>query len=142
MKNKFETTDDLLCYCYGDEIKKLPLYRRATKKACVFFTICGALLLIFAFCSNEAICKILTLPLATSGLWLLFKMHKEHTALRQYWKFESILYNKIDPVTNPSVYRKFKLARQTEKKFDIAALWAIECDECHINGDCPLCGAE
>ena len=32
-------------------------------------------------------------------------------------------------------------AQNMESDFTIAALWAIECYEGHIHGDCPLCGA-
>ena len=47
------------------------------------------------------------------------------------------LDHKIDEVP----YHKRRLAQELTSDITEAHLWAIECHEAHLPGDCPLCGA-
>lgn len=42
---------------------------------------------------------------------------------------------------HPVPYRVVQQAMTMEPDYRTAKLWAIECYECHTQGDCPLCGA-
>ena len=62
---------------------------------------------------------------------------KETRRFHQLCQWDAELDHKIDEVP----YHKRRLAQELTSDITEAHLWAIECHEAHLPGDCPLCGA-
>jgi len=65
-------------------------------------------------------------------------MYKIHVWVELDNKYRKSLVRKADKVPTQIL----NLALKLEKNYWTALLWAVECYESHIPGDCPLCGAE
>ena len=121
------TTDELFCY-------KLP-------------NIDHAMNLMMLLAVHAGITGFIALLLPTTTVycyvmvaWSLFGVSfiNLNVVERRRRKFFKCLYEKAKIV--PSY--KIQAAKKMEKDTIKALLWAIECEEAHIGGDCPLCGAE
>lgn len=100
----------------------------------IFWLASGALIIgTRVWPGSEKVFAILMLCFAPWALISLIQMMLVYRVQCEYW---NSLGDRIDKVP----YWKRQLAEALEKDREVAWLWAIECEEAHIN-DCPLCGA-
>ena len=120
------TTDDMLMWHYYQRPKTLNRYLVPGWIACIlaFITpifhsryLIGLLLLTCIF----AVVRLVQLGFI---LWKQFDYDRSRLRRSEQMPFD-----------------KIQLAQQLEPDYETAMLWVIECEESHIGGECPLCGA-
>lgn len=126
--------DDIVMW----ESYERPIHIRSIKKWFIVLTILtiGFCFMLVSSYVRESVIPVVTLCFL--GILSCSWMYRIHIWTKKDRKFRKALEEKVDKVPIGIV----NLALQQEKNYWTALLWAVECYESHIPGDCPLCGAK
>lgn len=129
-----ETLDNILMWEHFER----PRYIKKIKRQFILLMIISlgfVLMLVFPHL-RESFVPMVTLALL--GFLFCLWIYKINDWAKKDNSYRKFLLRKADEIP----IEKINLALKQEKNYWIAILWAVECHEAHIPGDCPLCGAE